>query len=131
MPTGSAHLPLTLTESDAGQALQMQAGERLHVSLAGNPTTGYTWEMTAVNRRVLAPLGAPAYRAESPAVGAGGVFTFAFEAVGSGRTVLRLAYRRPWEKGRRALQTFAVTVTVLEEPEGEAGTARRPRGSAG
>lgn len=127
MPTGSLGLPLTLTESDAGRALELRAGEHLHVTLAGNPTTGYTWETTAVNRRVLAPLGAPAYRAESPAVGAGGVFTFAFEAVGSGRTVLRLAYRRPWERGRRALQTFAVTVTVLAQAEEDTGPAPRPR----
>jgi inhibitor of cysteine peptidase len=105
-----------LTEADAGHEIALRPGERLSIRLGGNPTTGYSWELTAVNRRVLAPVGEPGYRASSPAIGSGGVFAFEFEAAAAGRTALRLVYRRPWEKRRRPAQTFAVKVTV--EPPG-------------
>ena len=107
-----------LTEADSGSAMALRTGDRLSVSLGGNPTTGYSWALAAVNRRVLAPAGEPGYRASSPAIGAGGVFTFEFEAVAAGHTALRLVYRRPWEKRRRPAQIFSVTVTV-EPPGGE------------
>jgi inhibitor of cysteine peptidase len=117
MSDGAAPGEHRLTEADAGSAIALRRGDRLAVSLGGNPTTGYTWQVTAVNERVLAPVGEAGYRPSSPAIGAGGVFTFEFEAAGAGHTTLRLAYRRPWEK-RRPAQTFTVAVTV-EPPGGE------------
>jgi inhibitor of cysteine peptidase len=107
-----------LTEADSGSTVELRVGHRLSISLGGNPTTGYSWQVAAVNERVLAPVGEPDYRAASPAIGAGGVFTFEFAAASGGRTALRLVYRRPWEKRRRPAQTFAVNVAV-EPPVGE------------
>jgi inhibitor of cysteine peptidase len=101
-----------LTEADAGRTIELRAGDRLSISLGGNPTTGYSWGLAAVDERVLAPLGTPGYRASSGGVGAGGVFAFEFEAVAVGRTALRLDYRRPWEKRRRPAQTFKVNIKV-------------------
>jgi inhibitor of cysteine peptidase len=101
-----------LTEADAGKTVELRTGDRLSVSLMGNPTAGYSWELTTVDRHVLAPAGEPAYHASSAALGSGGVFAFEFEAVAAGQTALRLVYRRPWEKRRRAVQTFALNVTV-------------------
>jgi len=103
---------IRLTEADAGKTVALRTGDRLSVSLAGNPTAGYSWEVATVDRRVLAPASAPDYHASSAAIGSGGVFAFEFEAIGPGRTALHLAYRRPWEKRRRPVQTFAVDVTV-------------------
>jgi inhibitor of cysteine peptidase len=100
-----------LTEADAGRTIELRTGDRLSISLGGNPTTGYSWGLAAVDERVLAPKGKPGYAASSEAVGAGGVFAFEFEAVAAGQTALHLVYRRPWEK-RRPAQTFAVNVTV-------------------
>jgi inhibitor of cysteine peptidase len=101
-----------LTEADAGRTVELRTGDRLAVSLAGNPTAGYSWEVAAVDARVLAPAGQPAYHASSASMGSGGVFAFEFEAVAAGQTALRLAYRRPWEKRRRPAQTYAVHVMV-------------------
>jgi len=100
-----------LTEADAGRAVELRAGDRLSISLEGNPTTGYSWELATVDARVLTPVGQPGYQASSAAIGSGGVFAFEFEAVAAGQTDLRLVYRRPWEK-RRSAQTFRVNVTV-------------------
>ena len=101
-----------LTEADAGRTIELRTGDRLSISLGGNPTTGYSWELAAVDKQVLTPLSKPGYAASSQAVGAGGVFAFEFEAVAAGQTALRLVYRRPWEKRRRPAQTFKVEVTV-------------------
>jgi inhibitor of cysteine peptidase len=101
-----------LTEADAGRTVDLRKGDRLSISLGGNPTTGYSWQVAGVDEQVLAPLGNPGYTASSEALGAGGVFAFAFEAVAAGQTALRLVYRRPWEKRRRPAQTFKVDVTV-------------------
>jgi len=101
-----------LTEADAGSTVSLRAGDRLSVSLTGNPTAGYSWELAAVDKKVLAPVAEPGYEASSSAVGSGGMFAFEFEAIGPGWTALRLVYRRPWEKRRRPVQTFSVNVTV-------------------
>jgi inhibitor of cysteine peptidase len=101
-----------LTDADAGSTVELRTGDRLSVSLAGNPTAGYSWGLAAVDRRVLAPLGEPAYHASSASLGSGGVFAFEFEAIAAGQTALRLAYRRPWEKRRRSAQTYTVNVMV-------------------
>jgi inhibitor of cysteine peptidase len=92
-----------LTEADAGSMVELRRGDRLSISLGGNPTTGYSWQVAAV---------------DEPPLGGGGSFTFGFQAVAAGSTALRLVYRRPWEKRRRPAQTFAVAVTV-EPPGGE------------
>ena len=101
-----------LTEADAGGTVELRTGDRLSVSLTGNPTTGYSWELAAVDRHVLAPVDEPSYQASSAAIGAGGMFAFEFEATATGRTELRLVYRRPWEKSRPPAQSFTVSVTV-------------------
>ena len=101
-----------LTEADAGRTIELRTGDRLSISLGGNPTTGYSWELAAVDKQVLAPLSKPGYAASSQAVGAGGVFAFEFEAIAVGHTALRLIYRRPWEKRRRPVATFRINVTV-------------------
>jgi inhibitor of cysteine peptidase len=101
-----------LTEADAGSTVELRTGDRLSVRLTGNPTAGYSWELAAVDTHVLSPASEPGFQASSAAIGSGGVFAFEFEAAASGRTDLRMVYRRPWEKRRRPAQTFAVNVTV-------------------
>ena len=101
-----------LTEADAGRTIELRTGDRLSVSLAANPTSGYSWELAAVDRRVLAPVGEQGYQASSAATGSGGMFAFEFEAAAAGHTELRLVYRRPWEKDRRPAQSFKVSVIV-------------------
>ncbi len=106
-----------LTEADAGRTVELRAGDRLSISLGGNPAAGYAWELAAVDKQVVTPRGKPGYQASSAAVGSGGTFAFEFEATAAGQTVLRLVYRRPWEKRRRPAQSFTVTV-VVEPPAG-------------
>jgi inhibitor of cysteine peptidase len=86
----------------------------LVVSLPSNPTTGYSWEVEALDAAVLEQRGEPEYtsEAEGGVVGAGGTETFRFEALSSGRLELTLIYHRPFEEGVEPVDTFTVTVEV-------------------
>lgn len=114
--------PLDLTEEDSGKGVSVTVGETISLTLAGNPTTGYTWEMTEIDRAVLAPEPAPAFAADSSLTGAGGRYTFHLSALKAGSSAVKLSYRRPWETGVPPLRRVEFTVTVLP-PEPRITTA--------
>lgn len=103
---------VTLGAKDDGRTITLKSGGTLIIELEGNPTTGFSWEVQAVDDAVLAPQGDPQYTAsETGLVGSGGVFTFTFKAASKGETTLQLVYHRSWEKVAPA-DTFDVTVVV-------------------
>lgn len=104
--------PRPLTEADDGQSMKLRPGERLEVTLAGNPTTGYSWELVELDTAVVRPVGEISYRQEGQGIGAGGVFVASFEAITTGRTDLRMAYLRPFERDQSPAQTFAIRIVV-------------------
>jgi inhibitor of cysteine peptidase len=104
--------PLMLTENNNGQRIDINTGQQLVVSLAGNPTTGYTWEIDSMNETVLKQIGEPEFEASSAALGAGGVMTLQFKAISEGDTKLKLVYHRPWEQGEPPEKTFEVNIVV-------------------
>jgi inhibitor of cysteine peptidase len=99
-----------------GQQVELNQGQVLVVTLASNPTTGYSWAVAAVDPALLAQAGDPVYNApdeqKTPLVGAGGSETLRFTASAAGTTTLRLEYRRPWEKDQPAAQTYTLQVVV-------------------
>ena len=105
---------LIVTEKDAGQAVQLAVGGKLVVNLNGNVTTGYNWEVSAVDAAVIKPTGSSYKQNDAPPgmVGVPGVQSLAFVAVAPGQTTLQLAYSRPWEKGVAPAQSFQVSVSV-------------------
>ncbi len=119
---GVARGDIALTAADNGTVVSMSTGNTLTVTLAGNPTTGYAWEIAAVDAAVLAPAGEPQYVSDDPPAGAGedivgggGTYTFTFTAVAPGDTTLSLVYRRPFEPDDTPpIETFAVNATVAE-----------------
>jgi inhibitor of cysteine peptidase len=100
---------ISLSEADDGASIPLAMGDQLEVVLAGNPTTGYTWETEDLDPSVLRQVGDPSYVADTELVGSPGVFTFTFECVAASPTVLSLVYHRPWEDAP-PLQTFTVTI---------------------
>lgn len=101
-----------LSEEDAGRTVELRAGDSLEVTLVGNPTTGYMWEVGSVDAAVLTQVGEPEFKADSDLIGAPGTITLRFEAVAPGETDLQLVYRRPWEEGVAPLETFEATIVV-------------------
>lgn len=91
-----------------GTTLRPHRGDTLVVRLPGNPTTGYRWSVVRMppSLRGISAMYVPS----SPGrLGAGGTYVFRF-AVRRGSGVLRLVYRRPWERSRPPLRTFTLTV---------------------
>ena len=104
-----------LGEDDAGRQVELAVGEKLLVTLESNPTTGFSWFVDEINERVLVQQGETEYEGSGPPIpGSGGTETFIFEAVGTGETTLVLIYHRPWEEGVDPIETYSVTIVVVE-----------------
>lgn len=107
---------LDLTGQESGRSVTVPVGEVVSITLGGNPTTGYAWELADVDRAVLAPDPEPAYVADSALSGAGGKYTFRLTARAAGSTAVQLVYRRSWEKGLPPLERFDLQVSVVSAP---------------
>lgn len=102
-----------LSEEDMGRTIELGIGQRLSISLSGNPTTGYIWEpreeimlrAEGILRQVEVE-----FKPESDLLGAPGEMILSFEAVGLGSISLELVYWRPWEK--ELVKTYFVKVEV-------------------
>lgn len=105
-----------LTQDGGSQSVALAKGRTLVVAIAGNPSTGYEWEMTAaVDGAVLRQEGRAEFVAGAPdLVGAPGEYRFTFKAIGLGSATVGLKYVRPWEKDRPPAATATVNVTVTE-----------------
>ena len=101
-----------LNEADDGSSIELRQGDRLEVILPANPTTGFQWEIKAVNTDILHPIGEPTFKPSSTAVGSAGNVTLSFQATSSGQTKLELIHHRPFEKNVPPIQSFEVTVSV-------------------
>jgi predicted secreted protein len=106
----------TVTVTGSGP-VTLTIGDTLAVTLAANPSTGYSWGVaTAPAASVLASQGDPTYVSDYtgsvPMAGAGGKATIRFVAAGAGATRLVLTYRRGWEGDVPPVQTVTVDVTV-------------------
>jgi inhibitor of cysteine peptidase len=116
-PGASAGAPASqpaIDQNAAGSTVTLRLGQRLKVSLPGNPTTGFVWEVAPGTASILAQQGDPDYQPDSSALGAGGVYTFTFKAVAAGSGPLKLIYRRPFEADAAPARTFEVTVVAAD-----------------
>jgi inhibitor of cysteine peptidase len=104
---------MNLTQADNGSQVTVASGQKLVISLPGNPSTGYNWEVDQVDESILQLAGEPVFESDKPGLpGAGGMLTLNFNALSAGTTTLILVYHRSWEVGIEPLDTFTVTVTV-------------------
>ena len=101
-----------LGANDNSGQVELYRGQDLVISLDGNPTTGYTWEVTEINAKVLRQVGKIEFQQESELLGASGMQILRFEAVGTGQTSLKLIYHRSWEKGVEPVKIFTLQVSV-------------------
>ncbi len=104
--------PVAISASDAGKTIELKKGATLVVSLEGNPTTGYNWQVADPAPAILKQVGDVEVTPVSDAMGAPGTIVLKFSAVQAGQSTLKLAYHRSWEKGVAPEKTFEVTVVV-------------------
>ena len=99
-----------VTERQAGSNINIEQGDVLGVQLAGNPSTGYGWVVTAIDQAKLRQAASPDYQPLSGQTGAGGNYTFRFPTYARGSTTLKLDYLPPG--GGTPGKSFQITVDV-------------------
>jgi predicted secreted protein len=102
------HVPISL----ATLQRNFKQHQRFTVSLPGNRTTGYNWEV--VSAPGLSQQGEPEFFADSNATGAGGMFRYSFITASVGTGGLKMVYRRPWETGTAPLTSFEITAIITD-----------------
>ncbi len=108
----AAPRPLELTAADSGSTVTLAPDQELVITLEGNPTTGYQWEIEGALPEMLVQVGEPAYTADSEAIGSGGEQTWRFLAVTAGEGELRMKYWRSFEPTAAPVETFSARVNV-------------------
>ena len=128
----TASTTVTITEAQNGQTVTAQVGDTVDIRLAGNPTTGYAWEVVAYSKSL--PVTSQTYIPDptcKKCVGSGGTYSFilqpTFLAAG-GKHVTRLAYYRSWEGPASAINTFSVTINVPKPKPVKCGANTCPTG---
>ena len=103
---------LKIGADDNGKTIEINSGKNIHLTLEGNPTTGYQWQIIDNNDSVLKLMGEPEYKSDSNLVGSSGVYNFTFSSQQPGQTKLKLGYLRSWETGKEPLEFFEVLIVV-------------------
>jgi len=103
-----------IIEKDSGKTIEMRVGSSILVDLPGNPTTGYMWEVSSMDRSILQKIGDHKFSTNSNVIGAPGKVSMRFRVIAAGRTQLVLAYRRSWEKNIAPIKTFSVDVIATK-----------------
>lgn len=93
---------------DPTQVITVGAGRSFAIALAGNPTTGYTWQ-AEVDEQYLQQLGQE-FEPRGQGVGAGGQEVVRFRALQAGETEITLRYKRPWQAEARETKQFSVRI---------------------
>ncbi|KAF5430130.1 CASH domain-containing protein [Candidatus Methanophagaceae archaeon] len=102
-----------LTAADNGTEIELKKGQSLLITLEANPTTGYQWDLVEPPEgHILQQVGAILFKPDTILPGASGVQTILFEAVGTGKTALKLVYHRPWETDMAPEELFYLHVVV-------------------
>jgi len=103
---------IAIDQRAAGSTVALHQGQRLSVTLSGNPTTGFVWELVPGAESILARQGEARFTPDSDKLGAGGVYRFAFQALAPGKAPLKFIWHRPFEKGAAPARSFEVTIVV-------------------
>jgi inhibitor of cysteine peptidase len=113
LTTGCSGGTTKLTSDDNGKKIHIKAGERFAIELEGNPSTGYTWEVTDLDANYLQQVGETGFKGSFPGLaGSGGIQTLTFITKSAGQTNLTLVHHRPWEKDVAPLESYQVVIIV-------------------
>ncbi len=118
-PTPQGPVEVRVTQADNGRQFTLRGSDVLALNLEANPSTGYSWVVEGMDRRMLRQV-ANEFVSQSTMLGAPETQVLRFQGIAAGRTEIRLSYRRPWES--ESLGNFAVQVEVVD-PAGRLGRA--------
>ena len=89
---------IQVDENNDKGTVELRVGDQIEISLPGNPTTGYSWTISTVDKTILEPLGEPEYKPKGDALGAGGRFTLRLKAIAAGETWVEMTYSQSFNK---------------------------------
>lgn len=108
---------IKITAADEGKTIKAPLGKKLEIHLAGNPTTGFQWQIGKIKGKAIKAEGKATYvpdKYDPPRMGSGGIFIFPLAAVKPGKASIELKYIRPWEKDVPPNKIFKVNIEVTE-----------------
>jgi predicted secreted protein len=102
--------------ADSGATVNLKAGDRFAIEVEGNVSTGYVWQVieqpAGCQQTQTATGGGQNEGGADDRVGTPARRTFVFECSAIGEGTMRMEYRRPWEKDKKADKTFRIAVRV-------------------
>ena len=102
----------SLSLDDDGTRVTLRPGDEIEVTLEGDATTGFGWELVEFDPAVITALAEPVYEeADTDLVGVGGKWTWTLAAQQPGECAVRFIYHRTWED-EPPEATFAFIATV-------------------
>lgn len=102
----------SLSLDDDGTRVLLRPGDEIKVTLEGNATTGFSWELVESDPAVLNALSEPVYEeANTELIGGGGKWTWRLAALEPGECEVRFVYHRTWED-EPPEATFSFTAKV-------------------
>ncbi len=107
------------TPAPPSETIDVVVDEEFVISLASNPSTGYSWGLANPLPAWLEFVGQTYESSQSdpPVIGGGGVEKWTFKATDAGTATVTFEYRRPWEKDKPPAQrkTFVIVATFANE----------------
>jgi inhibitor of cysteine peptidase len=103
---------IAIVRGDRGKTFEVSQGDVISLRLEENPTTGYQWEIDALDEQVVDLQDSNYLMIPGMGVGGGGMRTFTFKARSPGTAQVRLKLRREWESNDAAIDRFEVTLQV-------------------
>jgi inhibitor of cysteine peptidase len=100
----------TFSAPDRGKTEDVAVGTKFCVELSENPTTGHRWSQPELDGTSVVPESDEFAPAAGAGVGGGGTRRFTFLMSSSGKTTIRLAYRRSWDTSGEPSQRFDITL---------------------
>ena len=97
-------------ETNNNETVTLPTGSKIIISLAENPTTGYSWNVTSA--RGLSYVNDTFFEPETGLVGAGGVHEWQYLAAEKGTAEFSAIYKRSWENVTENETTFAMAFTI-------------------
>jgi inhibitor of cysteine peptidase len=103
----------TTEYSDSGMTIKASPGQAFKIVLDANHTTGYEWQISIPLDTKIVQFDGTDYKAEDTGrVGSGGKEVWTFKAAGKGKTRIFFEYIRPWEEGKKPVDTKTFKVEI-------------------
>ncbi len=112
LPAAASAKTVTVTASKSGKSVTLAKGDKLVVTLAENPSTGYSWKTVtkpAFLRQLSSKYAPNKVDSDVPLVGGGGKRTFTYAVLRKGSGTLKLRYVPPSPDGSGTTFTLRVT----------------------